>query len=139
MTRIDFYIIDQGETLVRERFSCRLARKAFRLGQRLHIHAGGQPEVAQLDELLWTFSDISFLPHAPLGSDEDAPITVGCSGSPDPAPELLINLAEDIPAFFSRFARLAEIVGTDEKSRALGREHFRFYRDRGYPLQVHNL
>jgi len=139
VTRIDFYIMQSGETPERERFSCRLARKAFRLGQRLHIHAAGEADVARLDELLWTFSDTSFLPHARLGSDETVPITLDCSESPDPAPDLLINLAADIPQFFSRFPRLAEVIGADEQSRAMGREHFRFYRDRGYPLQVHNI
>lgn len=139
MTRIDFYILQDGEALDRERFSCQLARKVFRLGQRLHIHAEGDAEVAQLDELLWTFSDVSFLPHARPGADPDVQITLDCGQAPDPVPDLLINLAADIPPFFSRFPRLAEVVGAGEASRKMGREHFRFYRDRGYPLQVHNV
>lgn len=139
MTRIDFYILKDGEALGRERFCCQLARKVFGLGQRLHIHAGGDAEVAQLDELLWTFSDISFLPHARLGGAAEVPITLDCGQSPEPVPDLLINLAAEIPPFFSRFPRLAEVVSGDEDGRRTGREHFRFYRDRGYPLQIHEL
>ncbi|MGH8128785.1 MAG: DNA polymerase III subunit chi [Gammaproteobacteria bacterium] len=139
MTRIDFYITRDAEALGRERFTCRLAHKVFGLGQPLHIHAGDETQLARLDDLLWTFSDTSFLPHARLGATPGAPITLDCADAPEPAPELLINLAPDIPAFFSRFARLAEVIGADPASRETGREHFRFYRDRGYALQVHNL
>ncbi|MGA7964928.1 MAG: DNA polymerase III subunit chi [Gammaproteobacteria bacterium] len=139
MTRIDFYITRNEETLGRELFTCRLAHKVFGLGQLLHIHADDETQLARLDELLWTFSDTSFLPHARLGAKPGAPITLDCVGAPEPAPELLINLAPDIPAFFSRFARLAEVIGADTASRETGRAHFRFYRDRGYALQVHNL
>ena len=139
MTRIDFYITREGEALGRERFTCRLARKVFGLGQALHIHAGDEVQLARLDEMLWTFSDTSFLPHARLGATPAAPITLDCTSPPEPVPGLLINLADEIPAFFSRFERLAEVVGGDPASRNMGREHFRFYRDRGYALQVHDV
>ena len=43
------------------------------------------------------------------------------------------------PPFFSRFERLAEIVGADEADVAAGRERFRFYRERGYEMRAHNL
>jgi DNA polymerase IIIc chi subunit len=35
--------------------------------------------------------------------------------------------------------RLADIVGDDEASLAKGRERWRFYRERGYELQQHDL
>lgn len=139
MTRIDFYVTSSPEALGREHFTCRLARKAFGLGRALHIHAGDEVQLARLDDLLWTFSDASFLPHAKLGATPSAPITLDCEQAPDPVPGLLINLASEVPPFFSRFERLAEVIGADAAGREMGREHFRFYRDRGYPLQVHNV
>ena len=53
--------------------------------------------------------------------------------------EVLINLADEVPDFFSRYARVAEIVDADAIRREKGRERFRFYRDRGYQLQTHQL
>jgi DNA polymerase-3 subunit chi len=32
-----------------------------------------------------------------------------------------------------------EVVGADANERARGRERWRFYRDRGYPLEKHDL
>ncbi len=139
MTRVDFYVTDKAGAEARARLTCRIAGKAARLGHRAHIHVGSERELEHLDNLLWTFSDASFLPHARLGADPAVSVTLDTAATPDPAPELLINLADNIPAFFSRFARVAEIVSGDASVRAAGRERFRFYRDRGYPLQHHQL
>ena len=53
--------------------------------------------------------------------------------------DLLINLADEIPMFFSRFQRVVEVVSEDKQSRESGRNRFRFYRDRGYDLRTHQL
>jgi DNA polymerase-3 subunit chi len=52
---------------------------------------------------------------------------------------VLVNLSAEPAPFFSRFERLAEIVGVGEAEVAAGRERFRFYRERGYELRAHNL
>lgn len=139
MTRIDFYVTKTGEPLACERLTCRIAEKAVRMGHRLHIHLGDESRLEKLDEMLWTFRDISFLPHARLGGDPEVPVTLDCEAVPEPPPELLINLAADVPTFFSRFNRVAEIVSGNAGIREQGRAHFRFYRDRGYPLHHHDI
>ena len=50
---------------------------------------------------------------------------------------VLVNLHAEPPPFFSRFERLAEIVGVDDVP--AGRERFRFYRERGYEMRTHDL
>jgi DNA polymerase-3 subunit chi len=37
--------------------------------------------------------------------------------------------------FFSRFERVIEIIGNDAEDSRMGRERFKFYRDRGYELR----
>jgi DNA polymerase-3 subunit chi len=49
----------------------------------------------------------------------------------------LLNLAPAVPAQFARFERLLEVVGNSEDELVAGRERYRFYRDRGYPLNNH--
>jgi DNA polymerase-3 subunit chi len=51
----------------------------------------------------------------------------------------MINLAAEVPAFFSRFERVLEVVDGDASRRAQSRSRFKFYRDRGYELATHNL
>ena len=50
--------------------------------------------------------------------------------------DVLINLQQQYPPFFSRFRRLIEIVGLDEADRSAARERYRFYRDRGYEIKL---
>ncbi len=67
MTRVDFHILPVDGKIERERWACRLAAKAWKQGHRVHVHTIDETGMARMDELLWTFRDISFLPHAPLG------------------------------------------------------------------------
>lgn len=144
MTRVDFYVLEDSAAQARERFACRLTEKAWRLKHSVYLFAASPAEAQRLDSLLWTFSDRSFLPHVLDAPDLDpalaaaTPVRVG-AGEPAFEAELLVNLGADVPLFFSRFARVAEIVGGDDAQRALARERFRFYRDRGYAMETHQI
>lgn len=98
--------------------------------------------VRQLDDLLWTFRDGSFVPHDVVDAtpgETPAPITIGCGLAPTRECDLLISLSDDIPEFADAFPRIAEIVTSDEDSRMLSRKRFVEYRDRGHTLDTHKL
>lgn len=138
MTNVDFYILANGS---RERIACKLSEKAYSLGNRVYIHTASAQQAQQVDELLWTFRDGSFVPHEQYQIDtvNESPIQIGCHESPDTDCDVLINLTDEVPLFFSRFMRVAELVGTGSDAKIQGRERFRFYRDRGYSLKTHEL
>ncbi|MCW9088082.1 MAG: DNA polymerase III subunit chi [Gammaproteobacteria bacterium] len=141
MTQVDFYILDDPAADARQRFACRLAEKAWQQGHQVYIHTGDPVLSARLDDLLWTFRQGSFVPHGlddDPASDEVA-IHIGHGEEPRHHDEVLINLGQDLPLFFSRFRRVAEVVDSNEENRRAGRERFRFYRDRGYALQSHSI
>lgn len=139
MTRVDFYILPDARPLGRERVACRLAEKAYQHGQKLYIHAESGAQASALDELLWTFKQHSFIPHARVESAEPAPVVIGRAAEPPADCALLINLDVEVPLFFSRFERVMEIVDGEDTRRVQGRGRFRFYQDRGYPLDTHKL
>ena len=144
MTRIDFYIVDRAAGDARLLLACRLAEKAVDQNYEVLINTATESESSRLDELLWTFSQGSFLPHRVLGSagpaDEGEHVLIGCGQEPgERRSDLLINLAPAVPPFFSRFERVAEVVGAEDENKAAGRERFRYYRDRGYELQTHRV
>jgi len=60
-------------------------------------------------------------------------------GQPGADRSLLINLANEVPPFFSRFERTLEVVDQTEDVRDSGRVRYRFYQSRGYPLKHHSL
>ena len=142
VTRVDFYILAQTNTGNRDLVACRLVEKAYKLGRKVYIHTDSPEQAQRLDDLLWTFRPGSFVPHAqhPASSaDGEVAVLIGHDTPPEHDSDVLINLSAAVPAFFSRFERVAELVDQSEEHKSLAREHFRFYRDRGYDLHTHNL
>jgi len=137
MTRIDFYTGAADRQLV----ACQIAAKALGRGQRVLIYTDSPLASDEIDRKLWSFQQLSFLPHCrvndPLAGE--TPIVIDHLGKNLPHAEILINLHSDSPAFFEQFERVIEIVGDDEQEKALARQRFRFYRDKGYPPQTHAL
>jgi DNA polymerase-3 subunit chi len=137
--RIDFYILQTNQN--RELAACRLCEKAWQQGMQIYIHADSESQALQLDELLWTFRDGSFVPHC-LTTDTAAavtPVAIGWSDAPQQQRQVLVNLAQTVPPFYTRFERLAEIVNQEESIKSAGRERFTFYRQQNHELHHHEI
>jgi DNA polymerase III subunit chi len=139
MPQIDFYILPTAETDARLTFACKLTEKAWRLGHRVYIHCQDGEQRMQLDERLWRFKGEAFIPHDDAEAAPESDVALGLSAPPEAHQDLLINLTSQTPPAFERFARVAEIVVEDPAVRQAARQSFRFYRERGYPLQDHRL
>jgi DNA polymerase-3 subunit chi len=137
MTQIDFYtgVADKVAT------ACRIAAKAHSLGNRMLILCPDAEVAARVDRLLWTAPATAFIPHCaptdPLASM--TPIIIDAGAHEPTSDQVLLNLRAERPAFFGRFERLVEIVSDDEDDRVSGRERWKFYRDRGYEIRIHDL
>jgi DNA polymerase-3 subunit chi len=66
--QVDFYHLTQ---LPLERALPRIAERVIETGGRLLIVAGEAEQRARLDQLLWTYSPESFLPHGQAGGPDD--------------------------------------------------------------------
>lgn len=144
MTRIDFYVLQGTDPAERLLLICRLAEKAVGARQRVFIHSHSEEELQQLDQRLWDFRAMSFVAHRLLpaehvcSSSDDDPVHLS-PGNPANDRTLLINLADKVPPFFSRFERTLEVINEENTVRSAGRERYRFYQQRGYPLHHHKL
>ncbi|OHV07727.1 DNA polymerase III subunit chi [Kushneria phosphatilytica] len=141
MTRIDFYILPQPTLDARLDFACRLAETIHRKGYRLHIHTEDEAMGREFDERLWNFRFDAFVPHALLGEagEPPAPVTIGWQDTPEPGIEALLNLHPQIPAWFSRFERVAEIINQHQGILNAKRECWQTYKSRGYSVQAHHI
>lgn len=142
MAKVDFYVLDRVDEHSRFVLACKLAEKAWRLDNRIHIQAATSAQAQKLDELLWTFRDGSFVPHDLIENDAAAPITIGSPDSapaPEPGRDLLISLCDEIPEFAESFPRVAELVTSEENCRQLGRQRFTQYREQGHTMETHKL
>ena len=136
MTRIDFYILPDVDIDAKFRFACRLAHRAIADGGQAHVRTASAEATAILDALMWSYPEGRFLPHT-SADDEEAIVRIGHEEPPPGPDELLINLGDDVPAFFDRFSRVCEVVPGPEV--AAGRARYSQYRRRGFPLHHHEL
>ncbi len=137
MTRVDFYFNAEDKPEVARR----LVAKAYRAGQHALIYTTDEALAGELDASLWTRQPLAFIPHVRCGHPRAAetPVLIGSDPEALAAHDLLVNLSDAWPACFSRFGRLIEIVGRDEADRQRARGRYRFYQERGYPLNSVDL
>ena len=123
------------------RTTCQLSCKALERRRQVMILTPEVEVTQRLSGLLWSTPSTGFTPHcrAADGLAAVTPIIVDHATDPVIHEDVLINLREDTPSFFSRFQRLIEIVTSDDNDRARARERYRFYRDRGYEIVTHDL
>lgn len=156
MTSIDFYILKSDKFSDYLSFIGKLTEKAYSKSHDIFIHTNNEELMLKLDEVLWSYRENSFLPHYHEKSLNDelknhpqkeekkssktkTQIMIGCSGNPYDHHDILINLSTEIPNFFSRFNRLSEIVFKNNIALENSRKRYKYYKDRGYPINIHNL
>jgi DNA polymerase-3 subunit chi len=133
MTRIDFHTNIPDKLA----YACRLARKAYASQGKVVLLAEDAGQAAQLNEALWTIGDTDFIPHVMAGDPLAAETPVIVADSDDvelPHHDMLVNLTRRTPANVARFARVFEIISTDEQDAAEGRKRYVAYKQQAYPL-----
>ena len=137
MTQIDFYTHVEDK----EQMACILSGKALKQGVRVLIYTPDAEASTRVDQLLWVAPATGFIPHCHGGDALAAmtPVLIDHEPITFAHEEVLLNLSNVRPAFFSRFQRLIEIVSLDEDDRNSARDRYRFYRDRGYEIRTHEI
>lgn len=141
MTRIDFYLLASQDPNARWDFCCRLIEKIHRLGHRVLVAVDSQSEAESFNQLLWSFKPESFIPHRLLNDERypTTPVEITFGDDAGDHQDVLLNLGKQIPSYFSRFNRMSEFVTEDETTKLWTREHYRFYKERGYPIETRSI
>lgn len=141
MPRIDFYILQEAGLSARLQFACKFIEKAYKNKHKVYIHTENQNDAHTLDELLWTYRDDSFIPHHLVGDGPKPPppIQIGFQLKPESQYDILLNLSQTVPEFYKKFARIVELVTSDEPTQNLLRNHYRLYRANGHEITTHNI
>jgi DNA polymerase-3 subunit chi len=134
VTRVEFYH-DAPDRLAA---ACRLVGDLYRQGRKVWIYAPDPAVAAAIDRLMWVQPATGFVPHcaaeAPLA--QETPVLIGRTVEDTGHDDVLVNLDGDLPPGFGRFRQLLEIVGRSDEERLPARGRYKFYRDRGYPLEA---
>ncbi|WP_096087158.1 DNA polymerase III subunit chi [Agaribacterium haliotis] len=145
MTRVSFYILSSEQEQQRLLFSCRLIEKAVNQGNRVLVHVDSAADAEQIDDLLWSFKPEAYLPHAIVGGELDdelgeLPIAISCGATDcEQHHDVLLNLATQLPPWFARFKRFAQVVNQQPALLQASRKHYGFFKERGYPIETNKL
>jgi DNA polymerase-3 subunit chi len=141
--RVDFYVLKSATVRQRLTFACRLTEKAYLKNLTVVVMSETAADADAIDELLWTFSERSFVPHelhrGTPAAGAPAPVQLTADPEAIEAADLLVNLSARLPARWQRFSRIAEIIDADDERRRSGRERFKTYRDSQLTVETHQL
>jgi DNA polymerase-3 subunit chi len=143
MSQIDFYVVEDNTPDAWLRYACRLIEKAYTMGLHIHIHTADESMTRQMDELLWTFRDRSFIPHqSTCEPNELCAVTLNhetLSNTTASNREVLVNLCPHVPDNYQQFKRIVEIVGNDDGMKKTARERFKTYKNNGEAPTHHQV
>jgi len=141
MTEISFHFNAPD----RVAYACRLLRKAVAANAKVVVVVP-QEKMAQLDESLWTFSQLEFLAHCRMDSPQAlrqaSPVHLASTldAMDDLTPcDVLLNLGDKVCAGFEQFARVIEVVTLDDADRQHARSRWKQYTDQGFDIVRHDL
>ncbi|MGS2722523.1 DNA polymerase III subunit chi [Porticoccus sp. GXU_MW_L64] len=137
MTDIQFYNTCQpfADALL---YCCRLIEKVSARGLPILVHTPDEATAVQLDELLWSFQESSFVGHTTDNADHQ-PVNISWQDDPGEHHHVLINLGTQVPSWHGRFEKVLEIIYDQPEVIESKRNSFRYYKERGYPLRYHDL
>ena len=141
MTQVDFYVLNNAPLAQAERFVCLLVEKAFKKGHKIHVQTNNAEQTERIDKLMWTYNDLSFLPHVTSGDElqQETPIHISHLDNSTTFNDVLINLKSEIPVFFGLFNRIAEIVADEPRLKQLARQRYRQYKSQGLEILSHDV
>lgn len=139
MPQVDFYILEGNRQ--RDHFVCQLANKVCQQQLNILIQTNDEASAQAIDQRLWTFHDISFLPHSVYNEDQDndEPVLINWQAASSSQRDVLMNLSDRIPDNVDQFARIVEIISGNEEMRQAARQRYRDYRQLGFTLDTHTI
>ena len=138
---VTFYVLAENQQSIENELSdspahfalaCQLCANFYRANQRVFVYTARQQDAELIDQLLWQFDADSFVPHnlSGEGPARGAPVEISWQ-PPRQSRQILINLANEIPAFASRFTDIIEFVPSQAAAKAQARERYKQYRQSG--------
>ena len=138
MAEITFYqlpqdLLDEG---VQRQVICRVIQKIYQVTGSVGVLCEAE-DLKPLDDLLWTFSQGSFIPHAIAPSEE--PVLLSDDIARIPPDRVLVLTVAQLPPNLPGFGRIVDFILPDPASVQHARQRYRTFQNRGHTLTVHQL
>jgi len=142
MPNVDFYLLNTLDQKEMYRFLCRLVDKAYQQQLTACLYTSSLEEAHYLDDLLWTFRDISFIPHQ-IGENASTLLPLSITITTDQPTlvhnDILFNLTQGVQPFFLQFSRIIETVSAEKTKKMKARKRYGYYKEQSCTLTTHNI
>lgn len=133
--QISFYLFENS-TERQVESACRLCRKILNQHPQIWLHCTDSELQTELDEKLWTFDQLSFIPHG-----IDTPNSAVCISAELPPSKdwIVFNFNNHALEQTQDFRHIIEIIENNEPAKQIGREKFKLYRRLGIEPRTFKL
>jgi len=135
MAKVSFYLFEKSPERQVDS-TCRLCRKILRQPARIWLLCADTDLQQQLDECLWSFDPVSFIPH---GIDQPQAMVCISATLPEQSDWIIFNFNPEALEPYAKFSHIIEIIENHETAKQLGREKFKQYRRLGIEPDTHKL
>ncbi|MEC7833160.1 MAG: DNA polymerase III subunit chi [Pseudomonadota bacterium] len=131
-----FYIIKEPEKL--NQIICQVIKHFYKNKYKILVNTQDDQQIKDLDSLLWTFEQISFIPHSTDENiDMPAPVVICNKNSlsetfDSSSFKVLFNLSHKIQKDWEDFEKIVEFVLPKENQKTISREHYLFYKNNNF-------
>ena len=142
--QVDFYLLGSDQRSAKNLLACKLVSKAYAQKLSVYLSVSDSGHAAELDHMLWTFSQGSFIPHTVCENEKQPidqyPVLIGpVDGRNQAGRSLLINLGDRVPDRYSDFQRILEVVSAEQADKSSARIRFKHYKSAGVTPATHEI
>ena len=130
--KVDFYVYELSDYQFYQRLVCNLVEEAYNQENNILLLCENEESCETLDELLWTFKDVSFIPHEKKLNNKI--LTQHINLTKKKHSLILMNLTYSFPDFLETHDRVIEMSGYDEESRQKARLNFKRYKTMNFEI-----
>lgn len=140
---IDFYLLKHTHFDAGLPFVCQLVSQVYQHNCAIKIQCHHQSTQMKLDEMLWTFTADSFIPHEIYNESTKARfwILVGSrlNSLENIVIQLNLTLSNQPETQINNLERVLQIVPNDSNLIHTARQHYRFYRQQQFTINSHHI
>ena len=124
---------------------CKIVKKYYEVGNRILISSQNSVIIKNINKLLWTFEQLSFIPHST--NDEYDPLTSVLLFDTNYINDsilkndynVFINLDDKVKTDYHNHEVIVELVSSNEEQKKIAREKYLYYKKNKLNVKHENL
>ena len=134
-----FESIERKDFLI---YVCKLIERGYKQNiNPIFIKTDTQKQAEELDKVLWTFRQESYIPHTLVDQDSNntQPVQIGWIDNEIEDAEAIINLSDGMPDITNHLKKIHEIIDNIDEKKEKARERWKKYKSIGFNIKAHKV